>query len=152
MHKNKANFRDVFINCPFDKKYRPTFRAIVFTIVDCGFRPRCALEIDDSTGIRIEKILDLVSRCKFGIHDLSRTELSKSTKLPRFNMPLELGIFLGAARLGNPSQRRKVGLILDKNRYRFQKFISDIAGQDIHEHKGIPKNAVAEVRGWLRSS
>ena len=31
----------VFINCPFDNKYRPILRAIVFAIYDSGFIPRC---------------------------------------------------------------------------------------------------------------
>ena len=29
----------VFINCPFDASYRQLFRALVFTIQDCGFMP-----------------------------------------------------------------------------------------------------------------
>jgi len=32
-------------------------------------------------------------------HDISRTELNEHS-LPRFNMPLELGLFLGASRFG----------------------------------------------------
>ena len=39
----------MFINCPFDAQYKPFFEAIVFAIFHCGFRPRCALEIDDSS-------------------------------------------------------------------------------------------------------
>ncbi len=38
----------VFINCPFDNEYWPTFEAVVFTVVACGFTPRCALEELDS--------------------------------------------------------------------------------------------------------
>lgn len=33
---------DVFINCPFDQADAPTFRALVFTIFACRFRPRSA--------------------------------------------------------------------------------------------------------------
>ncbi len=49
--------------------------------------------------------------------------------LPRFNMPLELGIFLGAKRFGSQKQKQKNGLILDREKYRYQSFCSDIAGQ-----------------------
>lgn len=48
----------IFFNCPFDQPYKPTFHALVFTVFDCGYVPRCALEIDDAGQVRIEKILD----------------------------------------------------------------------------------------------
>lgn len=121
----------VFLNCPFDEEYEPVFWAIVFTIHDCGFVARCALEVDDSSDTRIAKIYKLIEACELGIHDISRTELDSVNDLPRFNMPLELGIFLGAKRFGSAKQRKKKCLVLDRERYRFQKFCSDIAGQDI---------------------
>jgi len=31
--------RSVFINCPFDAEYGPTFDAIVFSVACCGFIP-----------------------------------------------------------------------------------------------------------------
>jgi len=65
----------VFINCPFDKDYKALFDAIVFTIFDCGFIARCALEENDSSVNRIEKIYAIISECRYGIHDISRTEL-----------------------------------------------------------------------------
>lgn len=81
---------NVFINCPFDGDYDEIFKAMVFTVFDCGFIPRCAMEYDDGSQVRIEKIYRLISECKFGIHDISRTELDDGNGLPRFNMPLEL--------------------------------------------------------------
>jgi hypothetical protein len=30
----------VFINCPFDRAYRPLFEAVVFAAYDCGFYSR----------------------------------------------------------------------------------------------------------------
>jgi hypothetical protein len=67
-------------------------------------------------------------------------------------MPLELGIFLGAKRFGDTEQRKKVCLILDREKYRYQKFISDIAGQDIRSHGDDPKTAIALVRNCVRST
>lgn len=72
--------------------------------------------------------------------------------LPRFNMPLELGIYMGAKRFGTHSQKQKVTLILDSEEYRYQAFISDIAGQDIRAHEMEPLKAISIVRNWLRSS
>ena len=86
--------------------------------------------------------------CRYGIHDISRTELDRN-KLPRFNMPFELGVFFGAKRFGAPSQRHKRLLILDTKQYRYQKFISDLAGMDIHAHNGSHERAMGETRDWL---
>ena len=140
---------DVFINCPFDDAYAPTFRALIFVIMVCGFRPRSARELDDSGQTRIDKIYGLIEQCRYGIHDLSRTELDPLHGLPRFNMPLELGLFLGAKRYGGKPQKAKRTLILDVEQYRYQRFISDLAGMDIHEHGGDPMHALAEARDWL---
>lgn len=140
---------DVFINCPFDADFAPTFQALIFTIFACGFRPRSARELDDAGQTRIDKLYQLIQECRYGIHDLSRTELDDEHKLPRFNMPLELGIFLGAKRFGDEAQREKRVLILDVEQYRYQKFISDLAGMDIHQHGGEATSAARETRDWL---
>jgi hypothetical protein len=140
---------DVFINCPFDDDYGPIFRALIFTIYACGFRPRSALELDDGGQTRIEKLFRIIEQCRYGIHDLSRTELDETNQLPRFNMPLELGMFLGAKHYGDEAQRDKRVLILDVEKYRYQRFISDLAGMDIHEHVGDPVQAARETRDWL---
>lgn len=141
---------NVFINCPFDEAYAPIFDAIVFAVHDMGFRPRCALEASNAGQFRLEKILSIISECKYSIHDLSRTEPDPDTGLPRFNMPFELGLDLGCKKFGNLKQREKVCLIVDVERYRYQMFISDIAGQDISDHRGDARNAIGAVRNWLR--
>lgn len=142
---------NVFLNCPFDIAYKPLFDAIVFAVFDCGFVARCALEEDDGSQIRVQKIFGIISQCRLSIHDLSRVEVDRNTKLPRFNMPLELGAFLGAKHFGSAAQKRKAGLILDSERYRYQKFISDIAGQDIKAHENNPRTVIRVVRDWLRT-
>lgn len=151
MAQNKYATR-VFINCPFDAQYRPIFEAIVFAVFDCGFWPRCALEIDDASEVRIDKVFKIIAQCKYGVHDISRTELSTASGLPRFNMPLELGMFLAAKRFGVGRQKQKVCLVLDSLPYRYQQFISDISGQDIQIHHNSAKEAISVVRNWLRSA
>lgn len=143
---------NVFVNCPFDDDYRDLFYAVNFSIFDCGYVPRCALEIDDSSQVRIDKITRIISDCKFGIHDISRTELGSGNNLPRFNMPFELGLFLGSKKFGTPQDRRKVCLILDKEPYRYQVYISDIAGQEIKAHHNESEKIIKTVRNWLRNS
>lgn len=143
---------NVFINCPFDSAYKHLFDAMVFAIYDCGFIVRCALEEEDASQVRIDKIYSIIANCRYGIHDISRTELDEDSGLPRFNMPLELGIFLGAKRFGAEEQKRKKSLVLDKERYRYQQFISDIAGQDTQGHNNSSKEVITHVRNWLRTA
>ena len=139
----------VFLNIPFDRRYEPLRRALVFTVHDCGLIARCALEVDNSGQVRAEKIYELIASCQLGIHDLSRTSLDKAHRLPRFNMPLELGVFLGAAQFGAGRQKAKSCLILDRDPDRYHDFCSDIAGQDIRSHDNQVKGLVTSVRNWL---
>ena len=142
----------VFINCPFDTQYQPIFDAVVFCVVACGFVPRCTLELTDVAEVRIDKIYRLINQCDLSIHDISRTEVAAQPyQLPRFNMPLELGIFLGAKRFGGRSSQKRC-LILDRAPYRYQRFISDIAGQDIRAHDNNPRIVIPRVRDWLQAA
>ena len=141
--------RSVFLNVPFDPDYMPLFDAMVFTVCDCGFYPRNAREQQDSGQIRVEKLFKLIDDSKYGIHDISRTDLDKVNRLPRFNMPFELGLFIGAHQWGSGRNRRKVTLVLDREPYRYQKFLSDIAGQDIRSHGNHQRALITVVRDWL---
>jgi hypothetical protein len=144
------NSEDVFINCPFSSDYDRHFKAVLFTVIRCGFNPRCAREDDDSGRVRFEKICDIIAESKYGIHDISKTELDAGSQLPRFNMPLELGLFLGARKFGGPDQKRKKTIIFDRDEFRYQQFISDIAGQDIHAHQGQVESMIVQIAAWLR--
>ncbi len=142
--------QSVFINCPFDNQYWPLFEALVFTVIACGLRPRCALEELDSGTVRLDKVVRIIRSCRLAIHDLSRVELSGRHSLPRFNMPFELGLDIGCRKFGRRQFRHKRILILDSKHYRYQAFISDISGQHIHAHNNVPDNLIRRVRDWLR--
>jgi len=142
----------VFINCPFDSKYWPLFNAITFTIYCCGFYPRCSLEEDDSSELRLKKIYKIIGDCKYSIHDLSRTELDSQNQLPRFNMPFELGLFYAAKQFGDSFQKKKKAIVLDRKRWRYQKFISDLNGMDPKVHSNNPNKVIKIIRNWLRTS
>lgn len=153
MARRSSSYEDsVFINCPFDTNYWPLFEALVFTVLACGFNPRCALEELHSGTVRLDRIQRVIRSCRYAMHDLSRVELSGRRSLPRFNMPFELGLDIGCRRFGGGQLRRKRVLILDSTRYRYQAFISDISGQDIHTHGNSPRNLIRRVRDWLRTS
>ncbi len=139
----------VFINCPFDAQYVNMFRACTFAILDAGFIPRCSMEVDNAAEFRLEAIIRIIRECRYGIHDLSRVELDSKSNLPRFNMPFELGVFYSAKHFGNAPQKRKVCLIVEKQKYRCQKFISDIAGIDVTPHQNTQKILILAIRNWL---
>jgi hypothetical protein len=142
----------VFLNVPFDTRYTKLLQALVFAVHDCGLGARCALEKDDGGQVRVDKLYQIIRDCRLGIHDLSRTTLDKKYRLPRFNMPFELGVFLGARHYGSIAQRRKSCLILDRDRYRYQIFCSDISGQDIRAHGNEVSQALTSVRNWLQAN
>jgi len=98
--------------------------------------------------LRLEKITRIIEQCAYGVHDISAVGLG-ATNLPRFNMPFELGLYLGCKHFGAGSQHKKASLIIDSDPYRYRTSISDISGQDIHSHRGDPKRAISEVRDWL---
>jgi len=65
-------------------------------------------------------------------------------------MPFELGIDVGCKTYSG-AHKDKSFLIFESEKYRFQKYISDIAGQDIQQHSDNPGVAVKRVRDWLRT-
>jgi hypothetical protein len=100
--------KNVFINCPFDSEYDSLLRPILFTILYLGHNPQIASQTSDSGEQRINKILSLILKSKFSIHDLSRLKSAKSGEFFRLNMPFELGIDYACRRIGNEHLRRKI--------------------------------------------
>src|ERR1044072_5652588 len=141
--------KQVFLNVPFDNRYRKLLQALVFVVHDCGLVARGAREKEHAGQVRLDKIYEIIASCRYGIHDLSRTTLDGRYRLPRFNMPLELGVFLGLRRCGGARQRLKSCLILDREPYRYQVFCSDIAGQDVRAHSNRVDAAIPPVRKWI---
>jgi len=139
---------NVFINCPFDKDFQPMLKSLVFSLLYLDFEPRLSQTLSSSE-IRIHQIITHISNSKFGIHDLSRNKAKKKGELPRFNMPYELGLDIGAARFGSGELKSKRILILETKRYEYQKFISDISGQDIENHDNDPLTLITKVRNWF---
>jgi hypothetical protein len=110
-----------------------------------------ALTEDNALDNRLWKIERCIEACRYGIHDLSRTELNEAA-LPRFNMPFELGIFFGAKYFGDKQQKNKNALIFDRDKYRYQQFISDLNGVDIKAHNNDPQLVIKKARDWIFSA
>jgi hypothetical protein len=143
--------KNVFVNCPFDAKYLPLLRPLLFAVIYLGLRPRIALEAIDSGELRLNKIIDLIRESKYSIHDLSRSEAAASGELYRLNMPFELGVDLGCRIFGAPKQRDKRTLVLEAKPYRYKASISDLAGADIECHDDEPYKVIGIVRNWLKN-
>jgi len=142
----------VFINCPYDSGYEPLLRGIIFALIHMHLKPKLAISTIDAGYLRLEKILSLIESCRYSIHDISRTELDPNHGLPRFNVAFELGLDLGCRSYAKRRHEEKTTLILDVERFRYRKFISDIAGLDIEEHNGSVARVITVVRNWLRHS
>ena len=141
--------RNVFINCPFDDDYVPLLRALLFTVIYLGFKPRIALESLDSGTPRIQKIVTLIGDSRYAIHDLSRLRAGVAGEFYRLNMPFELGLDVGCRLFGAGRGRTKRCLILETERYRYQAALSDLSNSDIAVHGDEPIRIVSEVRNWL---
>ena len=67
-------------------------------------------------------------------------------------MPFELGIFFGAKRFGNTLQKNKNALVLEKTKYRYQQYISDLSGIDSKSHNNQPNIVIDKVRDCLKTA
>lgn len=144
-HKHEDYDANVFINCPFDAPYEALFRAMAFTIYASGYIPQCA-KGESNQNRRFERIIELIGECRYGIHDLSRIELDQ---MPRNNMPLELGVFIGCWRFGTGYDYEKEYLVLDSDKHRYNQHTSDIKADDADFHENDPDLMVEKVRNWL---
>jgi hypothetical protein len=149
---NEVRFdRCVFVNCPFDAAYKPLLHAILFAIHDCGFIARSALEATGAAEPRLDKIVRIIRESRWSVHDISRVEVDPHKPLPRFNMPFECGLALGAQRFGTARDRRRDFLILTGARHEDKLTLSDLAGQDAAYHGNVPERAIDAVRAFLAS-
>jgi hypothetical protein len=141
--------KNVFVNCPFDEDYRQLLLSVIFTVKHLGFNPRLSLERVDSAESRIDKIVGLINQSKYGIHDLSRIVSEGENEHYRMNMPFELGIDYGCQKLKEGVWSQKQILILEKERYRYQKALSDLSGSDIKNHDDEAPKIIKAVRDWF---
>jgi hypothetical protein len=143
--------RNVFINCPFDDDYLPMLRPLLFTVIFLGFDPCIASGELNSGQPRIHKIIALIVKSKFAIHDLSRIQARRKGEYFRLNMPFEIGLDIGCQSFKGGKWKQKKCLILEVEPYRYQAAISDLSNSDIASHGGKPSLLVREVRNWLNA-
>jgi hypothetical protein len=141
----------VFVNCPFDDTYRRALQAVVYTCVAAGFYPVLGTHGSMATP-RMERILEVLSACRYSIHDLSRCRGEGGQNLARFNMPLELG--MAVALRGHAPHAHDAHdylMLVPDEAYIYHQFVSDLSGLDPFMHDGTPDQVSVRVLAWLIS-
>src|SRR6185503_14287121 len=141
--------RNVFINCPFDSQYNLLLKPILFTIVYFGFTPQIASQTVDSGEQRINKILSLIIKSRYSIHDLSRIRSRKRGEFFRLNIPFELGVDYGCRRTSAGYLRKKRFLVLGAKPHDYKRALSDLGGVDAKPHRNDQKTALIALRNWF---
>ena len=132
----------VFLNIPYDEEFSSLFIAYIVGLFQLGLVPHLASEIPGGDR-RLDRIFKLIQSCRYSIHDLSRVEMSVApTAVPRFNMPLELGMTITWANL-YPS--RHTWFVWESEPYRLQRSASDLNGTDPYIHRGAVKGVLGEL-------
>jgi hypothetical protein len=140
----------VYVNCPFDRDFRPQLEAIVFSCVHAGLYPVLATSSGKTGEPRLQRILAELMKSRYSIHDLSRCRGEGDENLARFNMPLELGMAM-ALRVAAPGMHEYLILVPDQAQL-YRRYISDLGGLDPQTHDGTPQRIVGEVLAWLLSA
>ena len=108
-----------------------------------GLRVHAALAVPNQG--RLETIIELMEESKFSIHDLSRVEVSRG--VPRFNMPVELGLALYRSHTTKGKHRV---FIFETKAHRAQRSTSDVNGIDPQIHRGTPRGLMSALRNIFR--
>lgn len=138
MGKSKR-IQSVFLNIPYDSEFEDLYLAYIVGLTQLGLKVRATLAVPNQG--RLETIIRLIEQSDASVHDLSRIELSSG--IPRFNMPLELGLAL--YRWHATKGRHKV-FVFERTAYRAQRSTSDINGLDPQIHNGSPKGVMTGLR------
>ena len=139
----RRRIESVFLNIPYDQSFEKLYLAYLVGLTQLGLRVNASLAVPNQG--RLETIIGLIEQSDFSIHDLSRIQLSKG--IPRFNMPVELGLALYRSHVTNGRHRV---YIFESRRYRAQRSTSDVNGIDPQIHTGTARGVMAGLRNIFR--
>jgi len=139
----RKRIESVFLNIPYDREFEDLYLAYIVGLTQLGLRVNVTLAIPNQG--RLEAIIDLIKESNFSIHDLSRIKSSKG--IPRFNMPLELGLALHRSHV---TRGRHRVYVFESKPYRAQRSTSDINGIDPQIHNQTPKGVMRGLRNIFR--
>ena len=138
----------VFLNIPYDQKFRSLYLAYIAGLVHLGFVPRVTLGLPGGVR-RLDKILEQIRGCRYSIHDLSRIGLDRNPPFatPRFNMPFELGLAVAWEKL-HPTKH--AWFVFEAKVHRVQKSLSHSNGTDPQIHGGQVSGVMRELSNVFR--
>jgi hypothetical protein len=139
----RSRIESVFLNIPYDDAFENLYLAYIVGLTQLGLRINATLAIPNQG--RLKTIMDLIEQSNFSIHDLSRIELSSG--IPRFNMPVELGLALYRSKITKGRHRVH---IFESKPYRTQRSTSDVNGMDPQIHRGTVTGLMAGLRNIFR--
>lgn len=139
----RRRIESVFLNIPYDKGFEELYLAYIVGLTQLGLRVNATIAVPNQG--RLETIIGLIGESNFSIHDLSRIQPSKG--IPRFNMPVELGLALYHSHVTKGMHRVYV---FESKPYRAQRSTSDINGIDPQIHNGTAKGVMAGLRNIFR--
>jgi hypothetical protein len=133
----------VFLNIPYDDKFRRLYLAYITGLVHLGLDPHATIEIPGGRN-RLDKIFELIRSCRYSIHDLSRVELDRNPPFttPRFNMPFELGLAVASSKVASATHD---WFIFETKHRRISKSLSDLSGADANIHNGTIEGVMREL-------
>jgi hypothetical protein len=140
-----VRIQSVFLNVPYDKQFEDLYLAYIVGLTQLGLKINATLAVPNQG--RLERIVELIEESDVSVHDLSRIELSLG--IPRFNMPLELGLALFRSHV---TKGRHRAFIFERKAFRTQQSTSDINGIDPQVHNGTVKGVMAGLRNIFYQS
>jgi hypothetical protein len=140
---HKTRIESVFLNIPYDVGFEKLYLAYIVGLTQLGLAINAALAVPNQG--RLGTIVGLIDKSDMSIHDLSRIEVSRG--VPRFNMPVELGLALYCS---HTTKGRHRVFIFERKRYRAQRSTSDVNGIDPQIHNGTVKGLMSALRNIFR--
>ncbi len=139
----RKTIESVFLNIPYDSDFEDLYVAYIVGLTQLGLRIHVALAVPNQG--RLATIIELIEQSEFSVHDLSRVEVSHG--VPRFNMPVELGLALYRS---HATKGKHSVFIFEAKAHRAQRSTSDVNALDPHIHNGTPKGLMNALRNIFR--
>jgi hypothetical protein len=134
----------IFLNHAFDPAREYLYLSLIASLVGIGLRPRSVVELPGDTS-RLERLYGLIRACQYSIHDLSAVErTARPYRVPRFNMPFELGLAVALKLQGGHEFR-----LLEAVDRRLDQSLSDLKGYDPYIHGATPVGVFDAVRNMF---
>lgn len=132
-----------FLNIPYDSAFENLCVGYIVGLTQLGLGINAAVAVPNQG--RLGTIIELIDKSDVSIHDLSRVEVSRG--VPRFNIPVELGLALYRSHITRGKHRV---FIFERERYRAQQSTSDVNGIDPQIHGGTVGGLMSVLRNVFR--